>query len=161
VGNLIVFYGLVVLFSLFILFAKIMSNLCRGGKRINKCRNWFKESGTKNLLIRTVIESYFDAAMSSAVVVFYLIPKERFSQRLYYIAIFTFGVMTMIPFYIALYMFKKRGKVITDVEKKELSAIYENMNNQNMLQNMFYFFFFIRRLSMIFLILFFNTQPQL
>ena len=99
--------------------------------------------------------------MSSAVVVFYLIPKERFSQRLYYIAIFTFGVMTMIPLSIAYYMLKKRGKVITDVEKEELSAIYENMNNQNMLQNMFYFFFFIRRLSMIFLILFFNTQPQL
>jgi len=142
--------------------AKTLSNwCCRGGQRVNKCRNWFKESGTKNLIIRTVIESYFDAAMSSAVLVFYLIPEERFSQRLYYIAVITFAAMVIIPFYIAFYMLKKNGRVITEVEKNELSAIYENMNNQNLLQNLFYFFFFLRRLLMIVLILFFNNQPQL
>lgn len=67
VGNLIVFYGIVVVFLIFIIIAKLISKNCRGGKKTNKCRNWFRTSGTKNLIIRTVIETYFDAAMSSAI----------------------------------------------------------------------------------------------
>ena len=136
-----------------------MASFCRGGERAKKCRNWFKDSGTKNLIIRVVIESYFDAAMSSAVLVFYLIPSDRFAERLYYIAIVTFVMMVIIPFYIGYYMIRKSGKIITDAEKTDLSAIYKNMNNQNILQNLFYFFFFIRRLSIILFILFSNTQP--
>lgn len=70
-------------------------------------------------------------------------------------------MMVILPFYILYYMIRKRNRQVTEVEKAELSALYENMNHKYLLQNLFYFFFFLRRLSMVFLILFFYDNPQL